>query len=168
MSCVNQKNPDGDLLMFFESNYQAFAKLAGWDPELVVSGKPIWNLIDFSYVRKINEGTVVTEEGWQHPGKHLVPKPKAAKIPNVCGDFQIPCIDLEEFMHQQGWTFWCPASKSSGRSCPFDQINTCCQRHEADYAEGIITVVDNLHGIVVFGQTGYACSPGLGLLDDLC
>ncbi len=35
------KDPDGDLLMFFESNYQAFAKLAGWDPEWIVSGKPI-------------------------------------------------------------------------------------------------------------------------------
>lgn len=35
------KDPDGDLLMFFESNYQAFAKLAEWDPEWIVSGKPI-------------------------------------------------------------------------------------------------------------------------------
>ncbi|MCO6427064.1 DUF5996 family protein [Nitrosomonas communis] len=35
------KDPDGDLLMFFESNYQAFAKLAGWDPEWIVSSKPI-------------------------------------------------------------------------------------------------------------------------------
>ena len=35
------KDPDGDLLMFFESNYQAFAKLAGWNPEWIVSGKPI-------------------------------------------------------------------------------------------------------------------------------
>lgn len=35
------KDPEDDLLLFFESNYQAFAKLAGWDPELVVSGKPI-------------------------------------------------------------------------------------------------------------------------------
>lgn len=34
------KDPDGDLLMFFESNYQAFAKLAGWDPEWIVSSKP--------------------------------------------------------------------------------------------------------------------------------
>jgi hypothetical protein len=35
------KNPDEDLLLFFESNYQVFAKLAGWDPTLIVSGKPI-------------------------------------------------------------------------------------------------------------------------------
>lgn len=32
-------------------------------------------------------------------------QPNAAKIPNVCAHFKIPCIDLEEFMHRQGWTF---------------------------------------------------------------
>lgn len=54
---------------------------------------------------RINRATVVTEEGWQHGGKRLTPKPNAAKIPNVCVHFEIPCIDLEEFMHQQGWAF---------------------------------------------------------------
>lgn len=54
---------------------------------------------------KINAGTVVTEEGWQRPGKRLELKPNAAKIPNVCNHFSIPCIDLEEFMHLQEWTF---------------------------------------------------------------
>ena len=34
------KDPDGDLLSFFESTYQAGAVLAGWDPKLVGSGKP--------------------------------------------------------------------------------------------------------------------------------
>ncbi len=47
----------------------------------------------------------VTEEGWQRSGKRLELKPNAAKIPNVCNHFNIPCIDLEEFMHLQGWTF---------------------------------------------------------------
>ena len=45
---------------------------------------------------KINKGTVVTEEQF---------KPNAAKIPNVCQHFQIPCIDLEKFMQQQDWSF---------------------------------------------------------------
>lgn len=55
---------------------------------------------------RINEATAVTEEGWQHgAGKHLALKPNAAKIPNVCAHFHIPCIDLEEFMHLQGWAF---------------------------------------------------------------
>lgn len=54
---------------------------------------------------RVHGGTVVTEEGWQRGGKPLVLKPNAAKIPNVCAHFKIPCIDLEEFMHQQGWKF---------------------------------------------------------------
>jgi hypothetical protein len=54
---------------------------------------------------RINNGTVVTEEGWQRPTNPLRLKPGAAKIPNVCAHFNIPCVDLEEFMHQQGWTF---------------------------------------------------------------
>jgi len=54
---------------------------------------------------KVQKGTVVTEEGWLHPSKTLTPKPTAAKIPNVCAHFKVPCINLEEFMQQQGWTF---------------------------------------------------------------
>ncbi|MCL2658184.1 MAG: DUF4411 family protein [Betaproteobacteria bacterium] len=50
-------------------------------------------------------GTVVTEEGWFRLSQALAPKPNAAKIPNVCQHFKIPCVDLEGFMHQQGWTF---------------------------------------------------------------
>ena len=34
------KDPDGDLLSFFESTYKAGAELAGWDSDLVGSGKP--------------------------------------------------------------------------------------------------------------------------------
>lgn len=36
----NSKDPDGDLLSFFESTYKAGAERAGWDPNLVGSGKP--------------------------------------------------------------------------------------------------------------------------------
>jgi hypothetical protein len=34
------KDPGADLLAFFESTYQAGAKLAGWDPQLAAAGKP--------------------------------------------------------------------------------------------------------------------------------
>lgn len=54
---------------------------------------------------KVRTGTVVTEEGWLRSGSALTPKPNAAKIPNVCAHFKVPCINLEEFMQQQGWTF---------------------------------------------------------------
>jgi hypothetical protein len=45
---------------------------------------------------KVNSGTVVTEEKL---------KPNAAKIPNVCAHFNIPCIDLGRFMRDQNWSF---------------------------------------------------------------
>lgn len=45
---------------------------------------------------KVKDGTVVTEEQF---------KPEAAKIPNVCRHFNVPCINLEIFMQQQGWSF---------------------------------------------------------------
>lgn len=45
---------------------------------------------------KTREGTVVTEERY---------KPNAAKIPNVCRHFNIPCINLEAFMRDQRWEF---------------------------------------------------------------
>jgi hypothetical protein len=45
---------------------------------------------------KAHGKTVVTQEKL---------KPNAAKIPNVCAHFQIPCIDLVGFMRAQNWSF---------------------------------------------------------------
>ncbi|RPH51519.1 MAG: DUF4411 family protein [Desulfobacteraceae bacterium] len=45
---------------------------------------------------KVHNGTVVTEERL---------KENAAKIPNVCVHFNVPCVGLEVFMQQQGWSF---------------------------------------------------------------
>lgn len=44
----------------------------------------------------IHNGTVVTEERL---------KRNAAKIPNVCEHFKVPCISLEVFMDAQRWSF---------------------------------------------------------------
>jgi len=32
-------------------------------------------------------------------------KTNAAKIPNICQHFGVPCMDLEGFMEKEGWTF---------------------------------------------------------------
>jgi hypothetical protein len=42
------------------------------------------------------EGTVLTMEQF---------KQNAAKIPNICKHFNVPCVDLEEFMEKEKWTF---------------------------------------------------------------
>jgi hypothetical protein len=96
--------PDGAELQFvaeiFKINH--FQGLIGAQQRL--KGTPVADPFVIACAR-IRGGIVVTEEGWQRPTHPLRPKPNAAKIPNVCAHFKIPCIDLEEFMHQQGWTF---------------------------------------------------------------
>ena len=44
----------------------------------------------------VEEGTVVSMEKG---------KPNAVKVPNICEQFGIPCIDLEKFMEQENWRF---------------------------------------------------------------
>ncbi|MFN3239394.1 MAG: PIN domain-containing protein [Pseudomonadales bacterium] len=41
-------------------------------------------------------GTVVTEEAL---------KPNAAKVPNICQHFSVPCTNLNGFMNDHGWKF---------------------------------------------------------------
>lgn len=61
----------------------------------LLRGTPVADpfLIACAYARG---GTVVTQEKL---------KKNAAKIPNVCAHFRIPCIDLEGFMRAQNWSF---------------------------------------------------------------
>ncbi len=35
-----------------------------------------------------------------------------------------------------------------------DKINACCKHHEEAFEEGIITIVDDSHGVGAFGKTG--------------
>jgi hypothetical protein len=44
----------------------------------------------------VERKTVVTME---------LPKPNAAKIPNICGHFKVPCLTLEQFMEAEDWQF---------------------------------------------------------------
>lgn len=44
----------------------------------------------------VDKRTVVTME---------LLKPNAAKIPNICQHFHVPCLSLEEFMEAEGWQF---------------------------------------------------------------
>jgi glycine C-acetyltransferase len=41
-----------------------------------------------------------------------------------------------------------------GDHAPLDEFDTCCDKHQSDYPEGIVTVVDDSHGIGAFGKTG--------------
>ena len=98
------RTPTGPELLFVADIFKIrhFQGLIGAQQRL--KGTPVADPFVIACAR-INDATVVTEEGWQRGGKPLTLKPNAAKIPNVCAHFKIPCIDLEEFMHQQGWAF---------------------------------------------------------------
>lgn len=41
-----------------------------------------------------------------------------------------------------------------GDHAPLDELTACCMRYENDYPEGVITVVDDSHGVGAFGNTG--------------
>jgi glycine C-acetyltransferase len=41
-----------------------------------------------------------------------------------------------------------------GDHAPLDEFDACCAKHQSDYPEGIVTVVDDSHGIGAFGKTG--------------
>jgi len=65
------------------------------DQQAMLNGYPVadpWVIA----AAKVKGGSVVTEE---------VYKENAAKIPNVCRHFGIPCTNVEGFLAQKGWKF---------------------------------------------------------------
>ncbi len=41
-----------------------------------------------------------------------------------------------------------------GDHAPLDKISTLCQKYSSEFEEGILTVIDDSHGVGVFGETG--------------
>jgi len=60
-----------------------------------LQGKPVADPFVIAKAKSL-DGSVVTEERW---------KENSANIPNVCEYFGISCINLEEFMKKEDWTF---------------------------------------------------------------
>ena len=87
--------PTGPVLQFVTQIFQIphFQALIGEKQRL--TGTPVADPFVIACAQ-VRGGTVVTEERL---------KPQAAKIPNVCQHFSVPCMDLETFMQQQGWSF---------------------------------------------------------------
>lgn len=59
-------------------------------------GKPVADPFVIATAQALEEGCVVTQE---------VKKKNAARIPNVCEHFDIPCLNLEAFMENEKWRF---------------------------------------------------------------
>lgn len=54
-----------------------------------------------------------------------------------------------------------------GDHARLDKIYACCQRHENGYEEGIITVVDDSHGVGAFGLTGRGTEEATNVKADI-
>lgn len=61
-----------------------------------LQGNPVADPFVIAKAQALEEGRVVTQE---------VKKPNAARIPNVCEHFDIPCLNLEAFMENENWRF---------------------------------------------------------------
>ena len=61
-----------------------------------LQGKPVADPFVIAKAQALEQGCVVTQE---------VKKPNAARIPNVCEHFDIPCLNLEAFMAHEEWRF---------------------------------------------------------------
>jgi glycine C-acetyltransferase len=54
-----------------------------------------------------------------------------------------------------------------GDHAPLDEIAAACQKHEHLYAEGVVTVVDDSHGVGAFGRTGRGTEEVTGTSADI-
>ncbi len=61
-----------------------------------LQGKAVADPFVIAKAKVIEKGCVVTQE---------ILKENAAKIPNICLAFGVPCLNLEEFMEKEGWEF---------------------------------------------------------------
>lgn len=61
-----------------------------------LQGKPVADPFVIAKASATADGCVVTQEA---------KKANAAKIPNVCEHFGIPCLNLEAFMENEKWRF---------------------------------------------------------------
>lgn len=54
-----------------------------------------------------------------------------------------------------------------GDVAPLAEINRCCRSHEADYEQGIITVIDDSHGVGALGASGRGTEEVTGTQADI-
>jgi Domain of unknown function (DUF4411) len=96
--------PQGAEMQFVTQIFQVAQFQALISKQATLRGTPVADPFIIACA-KIHQATVVTEEGWDHTKPKLTPKQNAAKIPNVCHHFGIPCVNLQAFMQLQTWTF---------------------------------------------------------------
>jgi hypothetical protein len=88
-------NPVNDELQFITQIYRVPHFNSSISQQKLLKGGPFADPFIIAKAH-VEHGIVVSQE---------VLKPHAAKIPNICEHFHIPCINLQEFLKQQNWSF---------------------------------------------------------------
>jgi len=88
-------DPTPEELEFITEIYRVPHFLNGIGKQKLLAGGPFADpfIIAKAYIER---GTVVTLE------KNL---PNGAKIPNICSHFKIPCMNLQNFLKENNWSF---------------------------------------------------------------
>ena len=90
------QKPTQDEMAFIGSIFQVshFQGLVRKQERL--QGKPVADPFVIAKANSVQDGCVVTTERFKN---------NASQIPNVCNHFNIPCINLEQFMEEESWKF---------------------------------------------------------------
>lgn len=88
-------NPTVDELNFITQIYSVRHFQQNLDKKKILSGGFFADPFVIAKAWKVNASVVTEEEN----------KPNAARIPNICDYFNIPCIKLEGFLTENDWTF---------------------------------------------------------------
>jgi len=88
-------DPNAEELQFITQIYRVPHFLNSISQQKLLKGGPFADPFIIAKAHK-EHGTVVTLEKVT---------PNAAKIPNICAYFNIPCINLQVFIRQNNWSF---------------------------------------------------------------
>lgn len=88
-------NPTIDELNFITQIYAIQHFQQNLDKKRILSGGFFADPFVIAKAWKLNAGVVTEEEN----------KPNAARIPNICDHFNIPCLKFEGFLNENDWTF---------------------------------------------------------------
>jgi len=88
-------DPTPEELEFITEIYRVPHFMNGIGKQKMLAGGPFADpfIIAKAYIER---GTVVTLEKYS---------PNGAKIPNICSHFKISCINLQDFLKENNWSF---------------------------------------------------------------
>lgn len=118
----------------------AYATMMGVLPQLITEDTLVVS-------DELNHSCIINAIHLSHPAKKAVyPHADLDALDKVLADnsskFKRVCVVTDGIFSMRG------------DYADIGMINASCQRHESSYAEGIITIVDDSHGVGAFGLTG--------------